>query len=100
MKIKAKIAKSIAEKAIGLMGKKNSPPMLFKTRFGIHTFFLSKPIDVLVLNSEGIVVVVKSYLKPFRFFFYNPKYNLVLELKKGFTLSQNIKVGDKIKIIS
>lgn len=100
MKIKAKIAKSLAEKAIGLMADMNSPPMLFKTRFGIHTFFLSKPIDVLVLNPKGVVVMVKSCLKPFRFFFYNPKYNLVLELKKGFILSRNIKEGDKIKVIS
>ncbi len=82
--------------SLGLIDKKNSPPMVFYTRFGIHTFFMSYPIDVLVLDKNKQVKKIKKNLKPNRFFFYNPKYITVIELDKGFVDTNKIRLGDKI----
>lgn len=75
-----KEVKTIIDKSLGLLKKSNSKSLLFKTRFGIHTFGLKNPIDVLVLDPNFKVVKLKENLKPNTLFFWNPKYNLVIEL--------------------
>lgn len=72
--------------------------MLFHTRFGIHTFFMKYPIDVLVLDKNKIIVKVKSSLKPNNLFFYNPKYSLIVELENGFVKKNKLQLGDKIEL--
>lgn len=72
--------------------------MFFETRFGIHTFFLKKPIDILVLNNNYYAVNTKSTLLPNRFFFYPPKYRYVLELPEGYIKEKGIKLDDKINL--
>lgn len=67
--------------------------MLFKTRFGIHTFFLKESIDVVVLDRNFTVVKLKKNLKPNRLFFWDPKHLYLLELPKG-TIETRIKVND------
>lgn len=76
----AKFATSLKDKSLGLLLPSNPKTLIFKTRFGIHTFGLKKPIDVLILNQKYQVVKLKKSLKPNRFFFWNPEYNLVIEL--------------------
>lgn len=73
---------------VGLIGQKNPQPVLIKTRFGIHTFGLKFPITVLVLKKqeeENIykVIQIKQNLLPNHFFFWNPKYNLILEFPQS-----------------
>lgn len=91
-----KLAESFKDRFFGLLIKSNPANLLFKTRFGIHTFFLKEPIDVLILNKEFKIVKAKQALKPNRFFFWSPKYSYVIELKEGlikkFKLKQNLKV--------
>jgi len=41
---------SFKDRNLGLLDQQNPRSLLFKTRFGIHTFGLSEPIDVLVLS--------------------------------------------------
>lgn len=69
------------DRMFGLLITDNPRNLLFKTRFGIHTFFLKDPIDILILNQEFKIVKIKKDLKPNKFFFWNPKFNLILELK-------------------
>ena len=57
--------------------------MLFKTRFGIYTFFLREPIDVVVLDRSFKVVKLKEDLKPNKLFFWNPVYPYIIELPQG-----------------
>lgn len=87
-----KIAKSLLDRIFGLLIKSNPRSMLFKTRFGIHTFFLKEPIDVAVLDGNSKVVKIKQNLKPNRLYFWNPLNPWVLELPQGsikkFNLSQ------------
>lgn len=84
----AKVATSFLDQILGLHRKSNPRSLVFKTRFGIHTFFLKTPIDVIILDSKNQVVKVKENLQPNRIFFWNPKYNSVIELPKD-TISKS-----------
>lgn len=84
------------KKFIGLIGKDKPEAIYFETRWGIHTFGLKFPIDVVILDENNKVVVVKKSLKQNSLFFWNPKYSRVLELSSGFI---RMKKSDKIKII-
>lgn len=80
----------------GLIGVKKPKAVFFKTHWGIHTFGLRFPIDILILDNENKVVKIKENLKPFRLFLWNPKFNSVLELPEGTVKNDNISIGDQI----
>lgn len=86
------------KKVIGLIGKRSPETIFFRTRFGIHTFGVKFPIDVLILNSDMQVELVKKNLKPSNIFLWNPKFDLVLELPSGYIKEKEIKKGDRIEI--
>jgi hypothetical protein len=88
----------IWEKSIGLIGKNQSQTVILTTRFGIHTFGLKYPIDVLILNKNLKVTRLKPNLKPRRIFVWNPKDNLVIELEKNAIVKSNTSVGDVLEI--
>lgn len=92
-------AKHIKNKHIGLMGAKKPYPVFFKTRFGIHTFFLKFPIDVLILDENNRVVKMAQNLKPNSIFVWNPKYSKVVELPAGAISKNKILVENEIKLI-
>ncbi len=81
---------------VGLIGKKKPHPIIFETRFGIHTFGMSFPIDVVILNSKNEVVSVKENLHPQGLFFWNPRYNKVLELPAGILKETKTSVGNRL----
>ena len=95
----AKKARNIQEKIIGLIGRKEPVALMIKTRFGIHTFGLRFPIDVLILDKSDTVVKMSKHLKPNRIFLWNPIFNKIVELPKGWIEKNNIKIGDKIKLM-
>ena len=90
---------SLKEKSIGLIGKTKIEPVLFKTHFGIHTFGMKQAIDVLILDEENRVVKLKENLKPNRLWFWNLKYEKVVELPGGTIEEQKIRRGSQIKVI-
>lgn len=90
---------SFKDKNLGLLDLKNTRSLLFKTRFGIHTFGLRETIDIIVLNRGLKVVKLKYDLKPNRIFFWNPLFSIVIELPKETLTKSNTKVGDILKII-
>jgi uncharacterized membrane protein (UPF0127 family) len=87
----------MSDKLLGLLDKNNSRSLLFKTRYGIHTFFLKETIDVIVLDSNRIVRLLKS-LKSNRIFIYSPLYPTVIELPKGTIHKSKTKVGDELEL--
>jgi hypothetical protein len=95
--LKVRELKSWREKIVGLIGKKKPESVFIRTRFGIHTFFLKFPIDVMILDSKNKVVDSKT-IKPNRTFFWNPIYDKVLELPEGTIEEKKIKNGNEIKI--
>lgn len=98
VQVTAKFANNIIDRLTGLIGKHQAHGLLIKTRFGIHTFFLKFPIDVVVLDGEGSVVKLQKHLKPHRLFFWNPRFNRVLELPNKTIDENNIQMGTKINL--
>ncbi len=90
---------SLWKKRWGLLNKNYSRSLYFKTRFGIHTFGLSHPIDVLILNHKFRVVKLKT-IAPNSLFFWNPKFDKVIELKQGTINSSGTKLSDLLKLLS
>lgn len=97
MKIKVKRLNGFA-KIKGLIGEKSAESIYFQTRFGIHTFGLRFPIDVLILDSQGTVVKTKKNMGRNRIFLWNPKFNTVIELPKGTIERKKIRIGAEINI--
>src|SRR5579864_1918382 len=74
---------SLLDQSLGLL-KHNTPvAMLLKTRYGIHTFGMRYSIDLLILDKQNRIVVMKENLKPNNVFVWNIKYETVLELPSG-----------------
>ena len=90
---KLRVAKGFWQQTKGLIGEQKIQPTLFTTRFGIHTFGMKVPLDILVLDKHKRVVKVKESLLPNHLFFWNPKYSLVVELPEGFVKCNKIKLG-------
>ena len=85
------------EKFKGLIGSKQKT-LIFKTRFGIHTFFLKSPIDVVILDKSNKAVIVKAGLKPNRIFLWNIKYDTVIELPENYIKNSKTEKNDLLKI--
>ena len=96
--LKVRLFGTKRERLEGLLHAKKAFPVLLKTRFGIHTFGMKQDMDVLILNSECIVVSQKLFLKPNRIFLWNPFYSSVVELHGGFIKKHNLKIGDRVKL--
>lgn len=92
-----KVASTLTERLLGLIANPNQR-ILFQTRFGIHTILMKQPIDVLVLSDKGKVVSLRENLKPWKLFFWNPKYSQVLELPTGEIKKLNLHLGDFVHL--
>jgi uncharacterized membrane protein (UPF0127 family) len=90
------IANTIIRSSIGLLNQPPETAMLFKTRWGIHTFGMKHPLDIIVLNNNMKIVKIKKNLKPNRLFFWNPFYCLIIEIPPN--QKTIIKINDILKI--
>lgn len=93
-----KIAKKFKDRMLGLIIKSNPRAMVFETRFGIHTFFMKDPIDVIILNKQNQVVVTKKNLMPWRIFVWKPWFSIIVELPQGIINKTKTELGDEIVI--
>jgi uncharacterized membrane protein (UPF0127 family) len=94
-----KIASGWLEASLGLLNQPKGTAMLFNTRWGIHTFGMKYPIDVIVLDSKYKIVRIKFDLKPNRFFFWNPSFTTIIELPTSKSRRKKdlyLKVNEKI----
>lgn len=89
------MALKLKEKSIGLLAYDTPRAMYFEARWGIHTFGMKFPIDVVVLDKDGKVKKIKKNMKSGNFFFWNPRWKRVLELP----IRSKIKEGDVLNII-
>ena len=87
----------VLDKTIGLLGRKPEN-IFFQTRYGIHTFGMHFPIDVIILDNDYYVTKMKQSLKPNKIFIWNPKYKHVVELLVNTIEKENIKEGRKISL--
>lgn len=93
----AKHAISFYDRLVGLIDRKNPRFLIINTHFGIHTFFLKSPIDLVVLNEKNEVVKMGKKISPYNFFFYNPKYSKIIEMPQNSINKLDISMNDKIK---
>lgn len=98
--IKVQELTGLIEKTRGLIGQETIHLIYFKTRWGIHTFGVKKPIDVLILDNNMRVVKIKKNLKPNRLFFWDPRFRHVIETPHQFIDKNNIDVGDTISLVA
>ena len=91
------IPTTLLDQFLGLLKHKKPTAMLFKTRFGIHTFGMHYAIDVLILDKENNVVAMKENMLPNKIFLWNPKYETVLELPTETIKIKKINLGDILK---
>lgn len=99
MIVKTHVAHSLQEKSLGLIGHQKPIPFLFQTRFGIHTFFLKFPIDVVVLDKNNRVMKLQQNLVPNRIFVWNPKYDKVLEMPEGTVKRLHLTQGSCVNMV-
>jgi uncharacterized membrane protein (UPF0127 family) len=93
-----KQARSYTDLLFGLLKKSNPRCLLFKTRWGIHTFFLKEPIDILVLDKNHQIMQIGHSIKSNSLYFWNPKYTIVIELPQGLISKTQTKVGDILQL--
>ena len=91
-----KKASTPGEKLKGLIGSDGKTALYMQTRWGIHTFGMSFPIDLIILDRKNKVVKYKRNLKPNRVFFWSPIYNNVVEVPTALVPEGAVKIGDEI----
>lgn len=94
----AQLATSFLERLLGLLDSRNSRYLIFRTRFGLHTFFLETPIDVILLDNQNRIVKLKPRLFPNHLFLYHPRYTTVIEMPFGTITKFDLSLNDKIFI--
>ncbi len=82
------------DKTLGLLRTESNTSLIFKTRFGIHTFGMKNSIDILILDKNNNVIRIKENLSPQRVFIWNPKFNTVIELPSGSIKKSQTALGD------
>lgn len=90
--------KSVSEKSRGVIGRENDA-VFFTTRFGIHTYFMKNPIDVVVMDNDFIVKSIKEKLEPNKIYFWNPLFKNIIELPSGHIKSLKMKKGSRINLV-
>lgn len=93
-----KLLKDFRSKSKGLINSNSPKTVVFYTRFGIHTFGIRHPIDVIVTDKKFRVIAVKGKLKPNRIFLWNPKGNLVIESEKEVIGKSQTEINDFLEI--
>ncbi len=91
-----KIALSVTERTKGLIGALEPFPLLIRTRWGIHTFGVKFPLDIVILDNEYRIRSLRPSLVPRRIFFWNPKFSIVIELPDGAIKKSDLKVGNQL----
>ena len=95
-----KIARGFLTRLIGLTSWKRPEKELafvLPGCNGIHTFFMKFPLDVIMLNKEGEVVLIKEGMKPNRAVF-SFKAETIVEFMAGVVKKNRIRQGDRVRI--
>lgn len=93
-------AQTLIEQSRGLLKSGADAALFLKTRWGIHTFGMKFPIDCVVFDGQMKVVAFRANLAPGRFFFWNPRYQNVLELPAGTVSRTDTREGNVITLIA
>ncbi len=95
------LANTFKKRLIGLLGQKEITfGMLFPHCHSIHTFFMSNPIDVIVLSSNYKILEIYEAVKPNRIILSKQKKASILELpahtSSHFTIGQTLSFDNPV----
>lgn len=89
----------ILDKIIGKIKNRTEAGVVLYTRFGVHTFLMKNPIDVLILDREFRVRAYCKKMVQNRVFLWNPTFDIVIEIPSGRIDKSKTEIGDKLQII-
>ena len=96
-KYKVKMCTNIFNRFTGLMFKNNIEDILcFPKCNSIHTFFMFKPIDVIMTDKGGKILYIFKNVKPWKVILPKKKVYYTFELKTNYI---NFKLNEKIRIL-
>lgn len=94
------IPESLIDQSLGLLKYHKPITIVLHTRFGIHTFGMRFPIDIVILDKDNRIAEIKKNLKPNRIFIWNIAYSTVIELPTGILNKSNTGKNDEVIIVN
>jgi len=94
-------ASGMLERLRGLLGKshlKQGEALILRSCQSIHTFFMRFTIDVIFVDSQNKVVLVRNKLKPWRLSPICLKATYAIELPAGMIVATSTIKGDELVI--
>jgi uncharacterized membrane protein (UPF0127 family) len=95
------VAETSSTRLFGLLGKKHldtGKGLWIKPSSGVHTFFMSIPIDVIGLDKNRNVIKLWPNLVPWRITSVSTKLHSVIELPAGRIAECDVQLGDSLSI--
>ena len=86
----------------GLLGRRDlakGEGLLIVPCNSIHTFFMRFAIDVLYIDSAGVVIGLQHALRPWRLGQFQLRSRCVLELQAGTLRATGTQLGDQLEIV-
>ena len=90
--------RGLIRQSIGLIGARRAKPTILKTRVSTRTFGIKFPLDILIIDKDHRVAILKENLESFRVFTWKPVYSVVIELPAGTIKKTNTSLKDQILI--
>ncbi len=90
--------KTFSERTVGLIGAEVPGGAYFRTRWGIHTFGMKFPIDVIIADENFRLRSIKKSLPPGKIFFWNPLFSNVFELPAGTVNATGLQKRDELEL--
>ena len=93
-----RIAQTFFSRLIGLLGKRelrHGQGLWLRPSSGIHTLFMTFPIDVIAFDRHGTVLKTIQPLRPWRIAVVPRKTRSVLELPAGHLSRNPITIGEQ-----
>ena len=96
--MRIKVARSFFARLAGLLGRRALAPdegLLLASCSNIHTFFMRFAIDVVFLDSDGLILAIHRDVKPWRIKAMR-RAHACLELAGGGALRAGLKAGQRL----
>ena len=96
---RVRVAETGLTRIVGLLGESGLSPgdgLLILPSSGVHTWGMTFPIDVVILDNDWRIIAVRPEMRPFRVTRLYWKAAGVLELPPGTVESTSTSVGDEL----
>jgi len=98
---RCRVARSIRDRAVGLLGTSELPSdqgLWIERSSSIHMFFMRYPIDAVFIDGGGRVVRIVERLRPWRIVAWARRSRDCLELPAGGARAAGISIGDELRL--